>query len=161
MMYEKIKADIKEAMKNKDVIKRDCLKMVIDKARAIQKEKNPVNAPEIIPDEVMIQAIQKEHRQLAQTLDSVKGKNEDKFVQIAQTTTHKMAILSAYLPTQMTREEVEKAVSDIFEKGKSEFGNFGMVMKAVMAELKGKADNKLISEVVREVLEPYRDKFFK
>lgn len=38
-MYEKIKADIKEAMKNKDVIKRDCLKMVVDKARAIQKEK--------------------------------------------------------------------------------------------------------------------------
>ena len=94
----------------------------------------------------MIQAIKKEHRQLAQTLDSVKGKNEDKFVQIAQTTTHKMAILSAYLPTQMTREEVEKAVSDIISKG--EYPNFGMKMKAVMTELKGKADNKLIKEVV-------------
>lgn len=161
MIHEKIKADIKEAMKSKDVVKRDCLKMVVDKARAIQKEQNPNNTPEIIPDDVMIQAIKKEHKQLAQTLDSIKGKNEDKFVQIAQTTTHKMAILSAYLPTQMTREEIVKTVSDIFEKGRNEFDNFGMVMKAVMAELKGKADSKLISEVVREVLEPYRDKHFK
>lgn len=146
MMYEKIKADIKEAMKNKDASKRDCLKMVVDKARAIQKEKNPIDTPEIIPDEIMIQAIQKEQKQLAQTLDSIKGKNEDKFVEIAQVTSHKMAILSAYLPTQMTREEVEKVVSDIISKG--EYPNFGMKMKAVMAELKGKADNKLVKEVV-------------
>lgn len=90
----------------------------------------------------MIQAIQKEQKQLAQTLDSIKGKNEDKFVEIAQITNNKMAILSAYLPTQMTREEVEKVISDIISKG--EYPNFGMKMKAVMAELKGKADNKLI-----------------
>lgn len=145
-MYVKIKAEIKEAMKSKDTVKRDALKMVVDKARAIQKEQNPIDTPETIPDEIMIQAIQKEQKQLAQTLDSIKGKTEGKYVEIAQTTTHKMAILSSYLPTQMTREEVEKAVSDIISKG--EYPNFGMKMKAVMAELKGKADNKLIKEVV-------------
>lgn len=143
MMYVKIKAEIKEAMKSKDVIKRDALKMVVDKARAIQKEQNPIDTPETIPDEVMIQAIQKEVKQLNQTKDALKGReNTDLYIQ----TTHKMAILSSYLPTQMTREEVEKAVSDIISKG--EYPNFGMKMKAVMAELKGKADNKLIKEIV-------------
>lgn len=143
MMYVKIKAEIKEAMKSKDVIKRDALKMVVDKARAIQKEQNPIDTPETIPDEVMIQAIQKEVKQLNQTKDALNGReNTDLYIQ----TTHKMAILSSYLPTQMTREEVEKAVSDIISKG--EYPNFGMKMKAVMAELKGKADNKLIKEVV-------------
>lgn len=142
-MYVKIKAEIKEAMKSKDITKRDALKMVIDKARAIQKEQNPIDTPEIIPDEIMIQAIQKEVKQLNQTKDALKGReNTDLYIQ----TTHKMAILSSYLPTQMTREEVEKAVSDIISKG--EYPNFGMKMKAVMAELKGKADNKLIKEVV-------------
>lgn len=143
MMYVKIKAEIKEAMKSKDVIKRDALKMVVDKARAIQKEQNPIDTPETIPDEVVIQAIQKEVKQLNQTKDALKGReNTDLYIQ----TTHKMAILSSYLPTQMTREEVEKAVFDIISKG--EYPNFGMKMKAVMAELKGKADNKLIKEVV-------------
>lgn len=143
MMYVKIKAEIKEAMKSKDVIKRDALKMVVDKARAIQKEQNPIDTPETIPDEVVIQAIQKEVKQLNQTKDALKGReNTDLYIQ----TTHKMAILSSYLPTQMTREDVEKAVSDIISKG--EYPNFGMKMKAVMAELKGKADNKLIKEVV-------------
>lgn len=145
-MYTTIKNQIKEAMKSKDIVKKDCLKMVIDKARTIFKEKIPNDTPEIIPDDIIIQAVQKEIKQLAQTLDSIKGENDDKFVQIAQITTNKMAILSAYLPTQMTREEVESAVSDILSKG--EYTNFGMKMRVVMAELKGKADNKLIKEVV-------------
>lgn len=143
MMYVKIKAEIKEAMKSKDAVKRDALKMVVDKARAIQKEQNPIDTPETIPDEIMIQAIQKEVKQLNQTKDALKGReNTDLYIQ----TTDKMAILCAYLPSQMTREEVEKAVSDIISKG--DYPNFGMKMKAVMAELKGKADNKLIKEVV-------------
>jgi len=145
-MYVKIKADIKEAMKSRDAEKRDCLKMVIDKARSIKKEKYPNDTSEHIADEMILQAIQKEIKQLAQTLDSVKGKNEDKYVHIAQTTTHKISLLSGYLPAQMTREEVEIAVAKILSNG--EFNNIGMKMKAVMSELKGKADNKIIKEVV-------------
>lgn len=145
-MYVKIKADIKEAMKAKDAEKRDCLKMVIDKAKVIQKERNPTNTPDIIPDDIMTQAIQKEIKQLAQTLDSVRGRNEDKFVQIAQTTTHKISLLSGYLPSQMTKEEVERAVFNILTGGN--YSDFGSKMKAVMSELKGKADNKIIKEVV-------------
>lgn len=142
-MYLKIKSEIKEAMKSKDVLKRDVLKMVVDKARAIQKEKNPNNTSETISDEIMIQAIQKEMKQLAQTKDALKGRES---CNLYNDTTHKMAILSAYLPSQMTREEVEKAVYTILSN--NNFPNFGMKMKAVMSELKGKADNKLIKEVV-------------
>ena len=145
-MYVKIKTQIKEAMKNKDIVSRDVLKMVIDKARSIKKEQYPNDTSEYISDDMIIQAINKEIKQLAQTLDSIKGKTESKFVEIAQTTTHKMEILSAYLPSQMTREEVEKAVRMILYN--KDFPNFGMKMKAVMSELKGKADNKLIKEIV-------------
>ena len=145
-LYTVIKAEIKIAMKNKNIINRDVLKMVIDKARSIKKEQYPNDTSEHISDEMILQAINKEMKQLAQTLDSVKGKTEDKFVEIAQVTNDKMAILSAYLPSQMTREEVEKAVYMILSN--RDFPNFGMKMKAVMAELKGKADNKIIKEVV-------------
>ena len=145
-LYIAIKAEIKIAMKNKNIITRDVLKMVIDKARSIKKEQYPNDTSEHISDEMILQAINKEMKQLAQTLDSVKGKTEDKFVDIAQTTQNKINILSAYLPSQMTREEVEKAVYMILSN--RDFPNFGMKMKAVMTELKGKADNKIIKEVV-------------
>ena len=95
---------------------------------------------------MILQAINKEIKQLAQTLDSVKGKTDDKFVEIAQTTQNKINILSTYLPSQMTREEVEKVVHIILSN--RDFPNFGMKMKAVMTELKGKADNKIIKEIV-------------
>lgn len=144
-MYVKIKADIKEAMKNKDTIRRDALKIVVDKARSIQKKMNPLDAPEVIPDDIMTQAIQIEMKQLGQT-KSILEENSKENTDLYEQTTHKSAILGAYLPSQMTREEVEKAVSDIISNG--EYPNFGMKMKAVMAELKGKADNKLIKEVV-------------
>ena len=143
MLYSEIKNEIKTAMKNKDITKRDALKMVIDKARAISKEKNPNVVSEDITDDVIIQAIQKEIKQLNQTKDALKGKEDSK---LYAETTLKIAILCVYLPTMMNRGEVEARVKTILSNG--DYPNFGMKMKAVMAELKGKADNKLIKEVV-------------
>lgn len=142
-MYLKIKAQIKEAMKEKNNLKRDSFKMVIDKAKAIMKEKNPTEVSENIPDEVIIQAIQKEIKQLNQTKEALKDREN---TTLYAETVYKMAILSEYLPKQMTKEEVEKAVYNILSN--NDYPNFGLKMKACMTELRGKADNKLIKEVV-------------
>ena len=144
-MYLKIKADIKESMKNKETVKRDVLKMVVDKARTIMKEKYPIDTPENIPDEIMTQAIQREVKQLNQTKDALIGRETTEYY---IETVHKITILSGYLPSQMTKEEVESAVERILSN--SDYNNFGMKMKAVMSELRGKADNNLIKEVVEQ-----------
>lgn len=154
MLYLQIKEEIKTAMKNKDTEKRDVLKMVVDKAKAIVKEKNPTNVTEDIPDDVILQAIQKEVKQLNQTKDALKGKeNTDLYA----STTLKIGILSEYLPTQMTENELEKYIEselieltgvnvEISPKIK------GMVMKNIMPKLKGKADSRLINQVVNRLL---------
>lgn len=154
MLYLQIKKEIKTAMKNKDTEKRDVLKMVVDKAKAIVKEKNPTNVTEDIPDDVILQAIQKEVKQLNQTKDALKGKeNTDLYA----STTLKIGILSEYLPTQMTENELEKYIEselieltgvnvEISPKIK------GMVMKNIMPKLKGKADSRLINQVVDRLL---------
>lgn len=142
-MYTKIRNQIKEAMISKDTVKRDALKMVLDKAKAIVKEKNPVNTPDVIPDDVIIQAVQKEVKQLNQTKDALIGKES---TDLYTETTSKINILSEYLPKMMSEEEVDKAVFDILSKG--DYDNFGLKMKACMAELKGKADSKLIKQIV-------------
>lgn len=154
MLYLQIKEEIKTAMKSKDTEKRDVLKMVVDKAKAIVKEKNPTNVTEDIPDDVILQAIQKEVKQLNQTKDALKGKeNTDLYA----STTLKIGILSEYLPTQMTENELEKYIEselieltgvnvEISPKIK------GMVMKNIMPKLKGKADSRLINKVVDSLL---------
>ena len=142
-MYKRIKSDIKEAMKNKNVELRDCLRMVVDKAKTAMKEKNPTEVIADIPNDVIINAVQKEMKQLKQTADALYGKEDSNYY---QETIYKISILSQYLPKQMTREEVEATVAKILSSG--EYSNFGMMMKAVMNELRGKADNKLIKEVV-------------
>ncbi len=145
MLYTEIKNHIKEAMKNKDTDKRDVLKMVVDKAKAIIKETNPYDDGNYIPDDIIVQAINKEIKQLNQTKDMLKGKED---AELYQTTVKKIYILESYLPKMMTREEVEKAVAIILST--KEYPNFGMKMKVVMAELKGKADNKVIKEFVEK-----------
>lgn len=154
MLYLQIKEEIKTAMKNKDTEKRDVLKMVVDKAKAIVKEKNPTNVTEDIPDDVILQAIQKEVKQLNQTKDALKGKeNTDLYA----STTLKIGILSEYLPTQMTENELEKYI----ESELIEFTGVnveispkikGMVMKNIMPKLKGRADSRLINQVVDRLL---------
>lgn len=154
MLYLQIKEEIKTAMKNKDTEKRDVLKMVVDKAKAIVKEKNPTNVTEDIPDDVILQAIQKEVKQLNQTKDALNGKEN---IDLYASTTLKIGILSEYLPTQMTENELEKYIEselieltgvnvEISPKIK------GMVMKNIMPKLKGKADSRLINQVVDRLL---------
>lgn len=145
-MYIKFKNEIKEAMKNKDTLKKDCLRMVVDKAKSIKKEKYPNETLDIMPDEYIIQAIQKEIKQLNQTKDALKG---NELCDLYKETVSKIDILNEYLPRQMTREEVEKAVHEILDN--NDYVNFGMAMKLVMSQLRGKADNKLIKEVVESM----------
>lgn len=142
-MYAKIKEQIKEAMKSKDTVKRDVLKMVVGKAKSIKKEQYPTDTSEYMPNEMIIVAINREIKQLNQTKDSLKGREDS---DLYKKTELKIAILNEYLPKMMTRSEVKRAVAQIL--GHGEYSNFGEKMKACMAELKGKADNKVIKEIV-------------
>ena len=143
MLYETIKSEIKDAMKNKDTIKRDCLRNVLGKARDIQKDESPAMGSDEISDAIMLDAIQKEVKQLNQTIEALEGREDTDLYMVS---THEMSILKSYLPKQMSRKEIEEAVSWILSKG--EYKNFGQKMKVVMKELKGKADNKIIREIV-------------
>lgn len=142
-MYTRIKNQIKEAMKAKDNVTRDVLKMVVDKAKSIKKESNPNDTTDIVSDDIIVTAINKEMKQLNQTKDALKGRED---TDLYKETEIKISILSEYLPKMMTREEIEIEVARILSEG--DYPNFGLKVKTVMSELKGKADNKTIKEVV-------------
>lgn len=154
-MYHILKDEIKRSMKDKDIIRKDVLKMVLDKARAIIKQKNPTNTDEVISNDVILQAVQQEYNQLKKAIDEMNKKDTEngntncKDSDYYHTTKLKISILHDYLPKQMTREEVVDAVHEILDGG--DYVNFGMMMKAVMSKLRGKADARLIKEVVESL----------
>ena len=141
-MYNKIMSEIKDAMKNKETDKRDVLKMAVAKAQAITKESKCD-----VDNSIMMTAIQKELKQLSQTKDSLKGKEDS---DLYKSTLYKIEILNAYLPKMMDEEAVAETVELLLSnKG---INNKGAAMKIVMSDLKGKADNKVISKCVDEFL---------
>lgn len=148
-MYKKIQGQIKEAMKTKNIETRDVLKMVIAKAQMMAKEQKCE-----ISDDLMIQAINKEMKQLQQTKDSLAGK-EDSTLYVS--TIYKMDVLKGYLPTQMSeseiREYIEEELIELTSVNVSISPKIkGMLMKNIMPKLKGKADGKLINKIVEELL---------
>lgn len=140
-MHSKIKNDIKEAMKSKDSVKRDCLKNVLGKAQDTVKANNA--DVDMISDDVIFSAVQKEVKQLNQTINSLKGCEDTDLYKVSE---QQLNILGDYLPKQMSQKEIEEAVAWIL--GDKEYKNFGEKMKFVMKELNGKADSKLIRKVV-------------
>lgn len=140
-MHSKIKNDIKEAMKSKDSVKRDCLKNVLGKAQGAVKANNADT--DMISDDVIFSAVQKEVKQLNQTINSLKGCEDTDLYKVSE---QQLNILGDYLPKQMSQKEIEEAVAWIL--GDNPPSDFGKRMKYVMKELNGKADNKLIRKVV-------------
>jgi uncharacterized protein YqeY len=95
--------------------------------------------------------VQKQVKQRQDSLEEAKRGGRD---DIAAEQEAEIAVLSEYLPKQLSREEVEAEARALIEKvGASGAGDMGKVMGPLMGRLKGRADGKLISDVVRTLLE--------
>ena len=142
-MITKINEEIKNAMMNKDTSKRDVLRAIKSSANLMAKENHTE-----ITNEHVISAIKKEIKTLNGTVVSMEM-NPAAANAVADAK-YRISILEAYLPKMMTKEEVMNIAENIIKT--LENPNMGTAMKAVMSELKGKADGKMISSVVSEIL---------
>lgn len=144
-LQEKIMSDLKEAMKAGAADRVGVLRMLnaAMKNKAIEKGKDAA-----LTEEEAMQVIAKEAKKRK---ESILAFEQGGRPELADGEKKELAVLEAYLPAQMSREEVASVVEKVLA-GLSDKSNQGMVMKAVMAELKGKADGKMISELVKEKL---------
>jgi uncharacterized protein YqeY len=103
-----------------------------------------------LTDEEVLGVIQKQAKQRRDAIAEYQKAGRGDLVAAEQA---ELAIIEIYLPRQMTRDEIEVAVRKAADElGVSDMSGMGPLMKRVMAELKGKADGRLVSQVVREVL---------
>lgn len=150
VIIETIKREIKEAMINKDEIKKNTLKQVLNKANAEAKEISLKKKTEIemeLTDTVCINAINKEIKQIDQTLSLLENKKD---CDLYKNSIASKEILKAYLPKQLSEDEIESEIRKLLSN--IDVNNKGLVMKTVMGELKGKADGKVINSIVNKVL---------
>ncbi len=148
MLKEKITADIKEAMKAGAAERLGVLRMLASAIsnRKIEKRTKTGKDEELTDEEVMevIGKEAKKHKESIAVFTS--GGRSD----LAAQEEHELVILAAYLPAQMSEADVTAAVTRIVDAAPVK--EIGPVMKAVMAELKGKADTGLVSKLVKEKL---------
>lgn len=144
-MVEKLKDDMIEAMKNKEKKRLTVIRMV--KAAMDQEH---IDKKREINDELLIDVVNK---QIKMRKDSIvefqKGMRND----LVEETQKEIDILMKYLPEQLSLEEVEKTIDEIFALVKPESQkDMGKVMKEATARLKGKADMKTVSEIIKNKL---------
>ena len=145
MIKEQLLQDLKTAMREKDTMRKDMLQIV--RAAILQTEKDSLT--ELDEAGAMAQ-IAKEVKKREEVLNDLK--NSDRTDNIERLKAE-IAILSAYLPAQMSEAQVEEIVRKaIAETGASSARDMGMVMKAVIPEVQGRADNKMVNQVVRRLL---------
>ena len=147
-IHETIKGSIPEPLKQRDEVKLRIRRSLVTAMtnEVVAKKRKP---DEFLTDEEALAVIK---RAANQRKDSIEQFEKGGRPELAETEKAELAILEAYLPAQLSREEVEKVVQAKITELQADSSKAGMVMGAVMKELKGQADGTVVKEVVESLL---------
>ena len=147
-LKEKLTADMKEAMKAREE-GRQRLGVIRLVRGAIRQQE--IDGRRELDDEAVLSVISKEVKQRRDAIEEFQKGGRDDLVRQNEA---EIAILMEYLPQQMTEDEVRSAVQEaIAATGASTPKDMGKVMKELMPKVKGRADGKLVNQIVRERLD--------
>lgn len=145
-LEEKVLGDFKEAMKARDQLRSTALSFLRAQFSyaALEKKKDKLD------DNECLQVIKK---LIKQRQDSIEQFEKGGRLDLAEKEKKELAILKAYLPEELPVEAVAAIVEEsVAACGAQGMKDMGTVMKEVMARTQGKADNKVVSELVRKKL---------
>ena len=144
-LHTRIRDDLRTAMKAKDVLRRDTLRLVQAAIKNAEIEKRAE-----LDEPAIAVVLQKQVKQRQESIVQFKQGGRQDLVDKEQA---ELAILETYLPEQLSRDDIlAKVKALIAEIGAEGPQQKGKVMGPLMAELRGKADGRLVNEVVDELL---------
>lgn len=146
MLEEEIFNDYKQALKNKDTLRVSTLSFLRASIANALIEKRKKN----LDDSEVIGLIKKQVKQRQDSIEQFKkGNRQD----LADKETAELEILKSYLPAELSPEEVKKIIDEAVSEAQAATAqDIGKVMKLVMPRVAGKADGKLVNELVRSRL---------
>lgn len=141
---ETINADIKTAMLAKDAKKLEALRAIKSVILLLK------TSPEGLTEDSVNKALQKEVKKRKESADIYKTQNRP---DLEEAELFQATVMEAYLPKQMSEEEIKAELSKIIASvGASGPGDMGKVMGAASKAFAGKADNKMVSGLVKQLL---------
>ncbi len=145
MLKEKLMQDFKDAMRDKDELKKNTVMMI--RAAILQVEKDTQKE---LDDNNITEIIAKELKKRKDSLEEIqKTDRQDMIDQVNS----EIAIIKAYLPEELSEEELTSIINEtIAEVGATSMKDMGKVMQAVKAKTTGRADGKTINEIVKKLL---------
>lgn len=147
-LKETIIAEFKQAFKEKNMEKKNVLSMLQSEIK--NKEIELMKRDDGLSDEEVIAVIS---RAIKQRKDSAQQYREGGREELATQEEAEIAILSEYMPEQMSDEEIKQQVQAVIaESGATSKAEMGKVMGAAMARMKGKADGNKVREIVEQLL---------
>jgi len=143
MQMEQLQKDMITAMKARDKVRKDAISSLVS---AVKKVAIDEGCRDDIKEELVNRVILKEVKLVKEQVDTC----PDDRVELKTGYLATYEIIMEYAPAMMSVEEVKSYIHDKFSDAVAT-KNKGMIMKGVMADLKGKADGKVINEVVGEL----------
>ena len=131
------------AMKAKDKARKDSISALVS---AVKKAGIDAGCRDDIPEDMVSQVILKELKSVKEQIDTCPASREDLLVEYKA----RYEVMSEFAPKLLSAEEVKEILTSKFAEVLAT-KNKGMIMKTVMSELKGKADGKVINQVVAEL----------
>ena len=142
---EQLQAALKEAMINKDNMRRDVIRGLLSAVKQVE-----IDSQKTLDATGTVDVLQKEAKKRRESIDEATKVGR---AEIADQEKIELAIIETFLPAQLSREEVTKIVQEtIAQTGVTSPKEIGKLMGALMPKVKGQADGKLVNEVVRELL---------
>jgi uncharacterized protein YqeY len=153
-LKDKISEDLKSAMRENDAVRRDTLRSLLtainNTAIARVDVKDESATREELSEDDVAGVLQKQAKQRRESIAEYEKANRN---DLADREKAELTIISAYLPQQMSRDEITAEVRKaIAETGATGPGDKSKLMPVLMGRLKGKADGREINEVVTELL---------
>ena len=144
-LKERLMADLKDAMKNKDKLRKDVITMV----RAAIKQKEVDERVEL-DDSDIENIISKQLKEKKASIEEFKKGNREDLV---EKTNDEIEILLEYLPEQLSDEELKEIIKKVIDENEiTSMKDIGKLMKNVMPLIKGKADGKQVNIIAKELL---------
>ena len=144
-LKERLTDDMKSALRNRETVRLGLIRMI----RAQIKNREIAKGDELSDEEVVevVSSLIKSRREALGF--AVKGDRKDLVAQAEE----ELKILASYLPDQLTEEEIRSVVREAIDQtGAAGPGELGRIMGAVMPRVKGRADGRLVNDIVRECL---------
>ena len=144
-LKEQLAADLKTAMKEKDVIRKNTVQLV--RSAILQYEKDHLTE---LDEEGVIDVIAKELKQRKDSLPEFEKSGREDLVENLK---REMEVLMTYLPAQLSEEELTEIIREAIAKtGAASVKDMGKVMGMVTAQTKGRADGKTIGAIAKKLL---------